>query len=602
MTSHSPIPEPSAQGYQMLADQEAAWPDNLFASDQNLQRTLEFYEGAEKYRAGVAALYRFGRIAARELDAVARSSNARENLPRADRFDHIGRRREQVAYHPDYHECGRLIYGSGVLAELGEPANNTRALALFYLSAQNGEAGHNCPVACGAGAIKILQKIGLHPDQQARAEEWLERLLDPDYATNFTGAQFVTEVQGGSDVGANGTLATPLDSAAGSWLLNGRKWFCSNVTADLALVVARVAGQGEGTRGLGLFAVPRLLDDGSLNGLYIERLKEKLGTSSLASAECEFRDAVAWQVGDVRHGIHYLMQHVINTSRIYNAAGTAAHARRAYLTAWSYAQPRRAFGGAIITFPLVQDILTKMRSDATALTSGLFHITRLLDEAEAGTVTDETEAILRTAINLNKYRSAVISHEVINHGIELLGGNGAIETFSVLPRLLRDNVVYENWEGPHNVLMAQLQRDFRRYRHHEPFLRRVRALFAGLATGELRVQGMAAADQISAELDAILQLEELEASVYFRPLMDRLADLFYTGCMAVEGGWELLTKQDRTKQRLAWFYFHRRVVRTPLAQWREYPTWIGRLCHEIRPGRIHRDRDRLEEMDDPFQE
>lgn len=588
------------QGYQMLADWEAAQPANWFTSDQNLQRALEFYEGAEMYRSEVERLYRFGRVAAGELDRVARISNQRENLPRLERYDHIGHRREQVDYHPAYHACGRHIYGSGAMSVLGAPGNNTLALALFYISAQNGEAGHNCPLACTAGVIKILQKVGLHPAQQARAERWLERLLDPDYDTNYTGAQFVTEVQGGADVGANGTQATPLRPEEGVWRLDGKKWFCSNVTADLAVVSARVPGQGSGTRGLGLFLVPRLTDDGRPNGITIQRLKEKLGTASLATAEIEYRGAVAYAIGEPRRGIHYLMEHVINTSRIYNAAGTAAHARRAYVVAWTYAQHRRTFDRPIINFPLVQDILTKLRSDAAALASGLFQIAHLIDDAELGRVTDETEAILRTAINLNKYRSAVVGHDAVTHAIELLGGNGAIESFSVLPRLLRDNVVYENWEGPHNVLMAQLQRDFRRYRHHEPFLQRVREMFGRAAARELREEGLQAIDRLAAELDAVLQLEELEASVYFRPLMDRLADLFYVGCMAVEAAWETPVKQDRTKQRLAEFYFNRRAVQKPLATWREYPTWIGRLCHDVRPSRIDWEQERWEGMDDPF--
>lgn len=584
--------------YTGFAEWEAAQPTNFFTSDRNLQRTLEFYWGSTRYKEHAAELYHFGGVSATALDKAARISNERANLPVLTRFDAIGNRIEDVDYHPSYHEAGRYVYGSGVMSAYGEPGNNLLALSLTYLSALNGEAGHNCPLACTAGVIKSLQTVGLHPAQSQFLEHTLDRLLDPDYDANYIGAQYLTEIQGGSDVGANTTQATPLDPQLGTWVLNGEKWFCSNVTADLALVTARVPGQGDGTRGLGLFLVPRHVD-GKLNGMFINRIKEKVGTASLATAEVVFEDAVAYQVGDTQRGIQNVMTHVINTSRVYNAICTSAYARRAYVVAWTYAEHRNAFGHPIIHFPLVQDVLTKMRSDVTALASGSLFIARQLDRLELGDADAAIEEALRVAINLNKYRSAVIAHEVINHGIELLGGNGAIETFSVLPRLLRDNVVCENWEGTHNVLMAQVQRDMRRYGLHKSFLALIRRMLEPLAVRELRVNGLQALDQISAELDAILELEELMASVYFRPMMDRLTDLFYVACMAVEAAWELALKQDKTKQRLAEFYLYRRVMNRPLSDWTEYPEQISRLCYDVRPWKVDH-KDHWEGDDDPF--
>lgn len=585
----------------MFVAWQNAKPTNFFTSDQNLQRTLEFYDGAEMYRSYVGRLYKFGAAAAHELNQAVIESNKTENLPRLDRYDDFGKRIESVDYHPAYHEAGRIIYGAGAMSVHRNRGNNTLALAIHYLSSQNGEAGHNCPLACTAGVIKTLQAVGLTEDHAALAEVWLEKMLDENYDSNFTGAQFLTEVQGGADVGANGTVAT--DNGDGTWVLNGEKWFCSNVSADLALVTARVPGQGDGSRGLGLFLVPKTLADGTQNGMKIQRLKDKLGTRSLATAEVVYDNALAYQVGDTANGIKNVMEHVINVSRLYNASSVAGMARRAYIEAWYYAQNRWSFGEKIISYPLVQDVLAKMHTDSNAIASGTFHIARLVDDMEINDSTDaDLRAVIRTAINLNKYRSSVIAHEVINHGIEILGGNGAIESFSVLPRLLRDNVVCENWEGPHNVLMAQVQRDFRRYAHHLPFIERVRNMFKGLRVENLKREGLAEVERISAELDAILALPELEASVYFRPLMDRLTDLFYTGCMAVEGSWENLIKQDRTKQRLAEFYFNRRVVKKPLAQWTEYPTWVSKLCHDIRPRQINWAEDQWEGMDDPIWE
>lgn len=561
-------------GRSRLAAWEAAQPDNFFTIDPILQHTLEFHWGAEEYEQHLAHLSEFGHVAATVVDVAARTSNLDPNLPRLDRFDNVGQRREEVAFHPTYHQAGRHIYGSGMMSVYGEPGNNLLSLALFYLSAMNGEAGHNCPLACTAGLIKALQNAAT-PDLR---DKYLPPLLDSNYDTNSHGAQFLTEVQGGSDVGANATVATPMDD--GTWRLNGEKWFCSNVTADLALVTARVEGQGEGTRGLGLFLVPRRLDDGRFNNVFTHRLKDKLGTRSMATAELEFRDTVAYPVGETEKGFKNVMTFVINTSRIYNAVGACANARRAYVTAWTYAQHRTAFGAAIHHFPLVQDILAKMRSDITAMLSGTLRIVHLLDQRELGQSDAEREGFLRMAINVNKYRTAVLAHEIIVQGIELLGGNGAIETFSVLPRLLRDNVVYENWEGTHNVLMAQVQRDCRRYQVHQPFLSTVRRLFAEGAA-ELRQDGLAQLEQMATELDQLLQMDELQASVFFRPLMERLTDLYYVASLSAEAAWEMADKEVGVRLALARFFFDRRLAQQAPKDVPDYAAQIGRLSAEL---------------------
>jgi acyl-CoA dehydrogenase len=566
-------------GRNCLDDWLAAQPDNFFTVDRNLQRTLEFHWGEAEYGRHAPRLYRFGREAATIVDKAAEISNLDANLPRLERYDSAGNRVEEVLFHPSYHEAGRAIYGSGMMSVYGEPGHNLLSLALFYLSSLNGEAGHNCPIACTAGLVKLLQAAGSAELQ----ERYLPRLLDADYETRFHGAQFLTEVQGGSDVGANGTTATLVDPVDGTWHINGEKWFCSNVTADVALVTARVEGQGAGTRGLGLFLVPRRLGNGEgqdanpLNNVFIRRLKEKLGTRSMATAELEFRDAVAYAVGPVVDGFKNVMTHVINTSRIYNAVGVCGNARRAHLVAWTYAQHRNAFGNAIIHFPLVQDMLARMRADNVAMTSGTLRLVRALDEMDSGSAGPELEGFLRMGLNLNKYRTAVLGHQVIVQAIELLGGNGAIESFSVLPRLLRDNVVYENWEGTHNVLLAQVQRDIRRYRIHEPFLAVIRDLFQRLQTGELREVGLNHLDALRAEMEEVLAMDELTAAIFFRPLMDRLTDLYYLACMAQEAEWERREKADKSKQRLAVLFWQRRVAGREPREIPYYDDQVSRL-------------------------
>lgn len=569
---------------QHLTDWHNAQPTNFFSADLNLQRSLELMWGTAEYKQHAARLYKFGGLVATELDAAA--TRLEHHPPTLHTHNSFGIEQNEVEFHPDYARLGQKLYGSGVTAVYADKGSNLLGAALFYLSSQMGEAGHNCPITCTVGLIKALQNAAAPPIQ----DQFLPGLLDATRPNPVTGAQFLTEIQGGSDVGANQVFAYM--GEADDWYLSGEKWFCSNVTADLALVTARVPGQGDGTKGLGLFLVPRFLPDGSPNGTTIRRLKDKFGTRSLATAELIFHDARAYPIGPTEKGFANVMTHVINTSRLYNALGCAGNARRAYLTAWTYAEHRHAFGSAILHYPLVQEILTQMRSDSVAMLSGTLRLAKLVDDVETGEAKAGTEAVLRLGINLNKFRSALLAHEVINQGIEILGGNGTIEDFSVLPRLLRDNVVYENWEGSHNVLLAQVQRDMRKYRVHEPFIQFIREMLQPSPFDELRRQALAQLSEMEQQIGELLAMDELSASVPLRPLLARLMDLFYTACLAVEGAWEYLRKDDRTKHRLAEFFLNRRVLRRESITIPDYAHQISKLCTDIRPWKIDWDKDR----------
>jgi hypothetical protein len=532
------------EGRAALAEWERAQSVNFYETDRHLQNVLEFYWGADRLRARAERLSKFGDEAAMIVDPAVRRANLAENLPRLDRYSAVGERTEDVAHSADHHLAGQYIYGSGAMSVYAEPESNLLALALFYLSSYNGEAGHNCPLACTAGVIKTLQFTGA----DELKKKYLPRLLDPKYETRFHGAQFLTEIQGGSDVGANDCVANLVDARENKWLINGEKWFCSNVTADLALITARPEGSVAGTKGLGLFLVPRRLDDGSPNGMYIRRLKDKLGTKSLATAEADFRDCVAYQIGEPGRGFQQAMDYVINTSRLYNAVGSAGAARRAYFIAWTYAQHRRAFGSAIKDFPLVQEALAEMRSTTTAITSGSLYLAHLRDEIEAGGADEADKQFFRLAVNLNKYRSSISATDVIRRGIEILGGNGAMENFSVLPRLLRDSIIFEAWEGAHNTLLAQSVRDIQRLKLHEPFCVRLEEWFGALADEDLRERGVRRLRALRDELDSMISTDEFSAGVLFKPLADRMMWLFYAACLAREAEWEARRGRDTGKR------------------------------------------------------
>ncbi len=442
--------EPTQQAREGFARWRAALAANFYTSDPHLQSLLRHHgygHAEERLRA-------FGATAA-ELDPLIRENNRDEHLPRLRRWDGQGNRIEHIDFHPNYHRIGEAAYASGMMSLYGEPGREFETLALVYLFAQNGEAGHACPMACTAGLIKILQ--GDEADHTA----WLERLLDPDYRTHFHGAQFLTEVQGGSDVGANAVRAVRHDD--GSWRIHGEKWFCSVADAHLYLVTARPEGQPEGTKGLRAFVVPRTLPDGTVNHFHLRRLKFKLGTRSMASAEIDFVGAVAHPVADFKRTVAV----VLNTSRLYNAVVSAAMMERAWREAWHYAQNRVAFGQPILRFPGVARRLAGLRAEAYAGRSISFLLARMADADATGRASERDRGAWRMLVNLNKYWTSIVATSVIRDAIEVLGGNGAIEEFSVLPRLLRDSIVCEAWEGSHNVLCAQVLKDARKLGLHQ---------------------------------------------------------------------------------------------------------------------------------------
>ncbi|MEB3196777.1 MAG: acyl-CoA dehydrogenase family protein [Candidatus Sericytochromatia bacterium] len=511
-------------------------PANFYQTNPQLQRLSRCWLPADALARHDADLRHFGALAATTLDQAAIVNNRDGNLPRLDRWSPIGERTEGIEHHPAYEACGRAIYQEGrLIAVYAERPANVLAQALFYLSSHVGEAGHNCPVACTAGLVSVLQGPA-SPELRAR---YLPPLLNDAWGERFDGAQFLTEIQGGSDVGANAVVARPDGEAFGTtcWRVWGEKWFCSNAGADLILMTARIEEAPEGTAGLALLLVPRRLEDGRLNHFRLRRLKDKLGTRSLPSAEIDFEGAVGYAIGRAEDGFRHVMNHVINTSRLYNTTGCAGIARRAHLVAQGYARSRQAFGRPIAEFPLVQEMLARTAAVSAVLLAGSLHLAAALDALARVEAPDEPErAFVRIAVNLCKMASCQHSHRVVLTAIETLGGNGAIESFSVLPRLLRDNVVYENWEGTHNVLLAQTSRDFQRDGLREGF-------FAGLqrrleqaddGTGllqpawEVFQQAQQAWPRIASEPDDGM------AVLFLRPHLEKLADVFFAAAYAAD--------------------------------------------------------------------
>jgi alkylation response protein AidB-like acyl-CoA dehydrogenase len=515
----TPTFEGHSQGRDELKEWKESQPSNAYVADTHFQRIIYVYSQGPQRDKLEEDLHRFGGEVATVVDDLVQQNNLMANRPRLNRYTGIGERTEQIEHHPTYHDAGEYIYGSGMMSAYEDHPNSFGVISRMYLSCYNGEAGHNCPAACTAGVIRVLQELA---DDELR-EKYLPGFLDRDYENHLEGAQFLTEIQGGSDVGANATKAVKQDDD--TWRIYGEKWFCSNIDADVFLMTARYDDDKDGTSGLGLFFVPRELDDGSTNHFHIRRLKEKIGTRSMASAEVDFRGTVAYSMGDPDDGFKNMMNYVINTSRLFNAAACTGLARRAYVEAQTYAQHRSAFDGEIGDYPLIQETLANMKAEVDAMTSATMHMSYLQDQKDADKLGDAEKQFMRMTLNLNKIITAKSARWTAVQGIEVLGGNGAIETFSVLPRLLRDSIVTENWEGTHNTLMMQIMRDMKKYGVHEGFSQYVESLLEDHRPedGPLasRVQ-----TQLQEAMEALGELQNLshhQATLKVRPLTDRLA-------------------------------------------------------------------------------
>ncbi len=501
------IPSQSDIGREALIAWEKSKPKNFFTSDSYFQKLAEFkVKECEELKS-------VGEMAAGKMNELAIESNRDENLPALQRFDPLGNRTEQIIFQPSYHELGALIWRSGVLSLLSEPGNDLLWGSMVYLMAQNGEAGHICPLACTAGAIKLIQQMGTSEQKNA----YLPALLEKDYSKRLHASQFLTEIQGGSDVGANACTAMPVQDRPGFFRIHGEKWFCSVIDAGIFVVTARPENGSPGTKGLGLFLVPRRID-GAINQFTVNRLKYKLGTRSMATGEVEFCGALAEQIGPLAEGFKNVVGIVLDTSRVFNALAACGIMRRAYLEARSFAHHRYAFGKTILHYPLVRRTLARMRLDLCASLAATFRILEMNDAREAR----------RIHVNANKYWTSVKSTQVVRHGIEILGGNGTIEDFSVLPRLYRDAIVIESWEGTHNTLCMQILRDFVQREMYQPWLEETRASISDVTQPAIYFHAERAAtftNELEFRIEQLLQATPEQKAAWIRSLVDRMCIL-----------------------------------------------------------------------------
>lgn len=396
-----------------------------------------------------------GEVAATRWNDLATTAN--EQPPRLRTHNRWGERIDEVEVHPAYEQLAREVYEAGVVWPRFNPVLGGRqapwavVFAIGYVMSQ-AEQGLFCPVCLTAGTAWLLERFS----DPAQREAYLPRVAAADYDQLWEGAMFLTEKAGGSDVGAAETVARPVD---GGWRLTGDKWFSSNGgRAEAMMVLARPEGAPPGTRGLGLFLVPLHLEGGQRNAIRFHRLKDKLGTRSMPSAEISFEGAVAYPVGDVTRGFHHMAE-MLNLSRLYNAVASVANMRRTVNEAIAYTHARSAFGQPIDQYPLVRAQLIALAVEQEASFRLVFEAIGYLDRLELGENhgSVRAEAVLRVLTPMVKYHTGRQAVDTASAVAELLGGNGYIEDWPIA-RFLRDAQVLPIWEGTTHILLLDVLR------------------------------------------------------------------------------------------------------------------------------------------------
>jgi putative acyl-CoA dehydrogenase len=371
---------------------------------------------------------------------------ANECPPRLRSHDRFGNRVDEVEFHPAWHELMSVATAHGLHAapwQDARPGAHVARAAGFYVWAQ-AEAGHCCPISMTYAIVPALRHdpgLARRFEPLLAAREYDYGLRSPELKSGLLAGMSMTEKQGGSDVRANTTVARPVASEGGSYRITGHKWFTSAPMGDLFMVLAQAPG------GLSCFLLPRVLPDGTRNGMRLMRLKDKLGNRSNASAEVEYEDATAWLVGAEGHGVRTILD-MVNSTRLDCVLAAASGMRAGVLQATHHARHRAAFGKPLVDQPVMASVLADLAIESEAATAVALRLAGATDRAARGD--GQEAAFRRLALAVTKYHVCKQAPAHAAEALECLGGNGYIEE-SGLPRLYREAPLQSIWEGSGNV-------------------------------------------------------------------------------------------------------------------------------------------------------
>jgi len=406
-----------------------------------LKRSLPATLNAELH----SELRELGALAGGELYRLQQADLAHE--PVLTQWDAWGRRIDAVTVSPLWQRAERLAAQHGLVATGYDAALGRHArIAQFvkvYLFHPSSDV-YTCPLAMTDGAARCLLEAG----DQALIDRAVPHLISRDPATFWTSGQWMTETTGGSDVGRSETRAVP--DGEGGWRLYGRKWFTSAVTSQMALTLARPEGNPPGGKGLAMFYLEIRDAEGQLNGIRVDRLKDKLGTRKVPTAELLLDGTRAWLVGPPLNGTRSI-EPMLGVTRMWNSVCATAFMRRGLALARSYAKERKAFGQPLEQLPLHADTLAGLEAETWGAFLMTFLLVELNGRMEQGELDSEQRALLRLLTPLTKLITGKQAVGVVTEVIESFGGAGYVEDTG-LPQLLRDTHVLPIWEGTTNVL------------------------------------------------------------------------------------------------------------------------------------------------------
>jgi acyl-CoA dehydrogenase len=436
--------------------QNPDWPDTLFTQSPPalgnqfdddpllgswMKRTLP----AAMLTGLHAELRELGALAGGELYQLQLADRACE--PVLTQWDAWGNRIDEVTVSPLWRRAEILAAKHGLVAtgyepELGRHARIAQFLKVYLFHPSSDV--YTCPLAMTDGAARCLVSAG----QQDLLERALPHLTSRDPAAFWTSGQWMTETTGGSDVGRSETKAVP--DGAGGWRLYGRKWFTSAVTSQMTLTLARPEGNAPGGKGLAMFYVEIRDANGRLNGIRVDRLKDKLGTRKVPTAELLLDGTRAMLVGPPLNGTRSI-EPMLGVTRMWNSVCAVAFMRRGLALARSYAKERKAFGQTLDRLPLHADTLAGLEAETWGAFLMTFLLVELNGRLERGEIDEEQRALLRLLTPLTKLITGKQAVAVVTEVVESFGGAGYVENTG-LPQLLRDTHVLPIWEGTTNVL------------------------------------------------------------------------------------------------------------------------------------------------------
>lgn len=539
---------------------------NWYRTDPTLQFIMAYYLPPDELAVTEPHLMRIGELMGGPVARWAEETD--RNPPRLERYDRWGHDISRVVMPASFTQSKRAVLDAQqALRTEARAAKVSSGLALFasnYLLNQ-ADIGMGCALGTGGGMVQSLVAAYAPPDVR---EHVLAKFDSGEWAGRT--AQLLTERTGGSDLGALETTARHAAEDGDAWLLNGVKWFASNCAGEAFVVLAKPEGAPDSTRGVATFLVLRTRRDGSRNGVRVRRLKDKLGTRSVASGEVEFVDAEAFLLsekpsGDTGpadgKGLGRMME-LTNAARLGIALFGLGNARRALVESLCYARQRRAFGGALIDKPLMRRKLAELIVDVEAALALVFDCTGATNHRQPRSMRQ------RIAVPVTKLKVCRLGITAASDAIEIHGGNGYIEDWPVA-RLLRDAQVNTIWEGPDNILCLDVRRGIEQARAHETLLARLRDAVSvsddddttRLVAG--RIEDLDAAITAWTKLDSGSRAGLAEARLF--PLAQFIGDVYAGALLTEQAAWEHATQGTDRKALVARLYAQRHLAdRGPL--------------------------------------